>query len=55
MLRPTDFKQDEILVRAFSPGGTSLASDGDFVAAETAAAVISRGGLGKLNENISIG
>jgi zinc protease len=52
VLRPTDFKQDEILVRAVSPGGTSLASDGDFVAAETAAAVISRGGLGKLSENV---
>jgi zinc protease len=52
VLRPTDYKQDEILVRAVSPGGTSLASDADFVAAETAAAVIGRGGLGKLPENV---
>ena len=31
VLEPTTFKQDEILLRAFSPGGTSLASDQDFV------------------------
>jgi zinc protease len=51
VLRPTTFKQDEILFRAVSPGGTSLASDADFIAAETAAAVISRSGLGTLSEN----
>jgi zinc protease len=50
VLRPTTFKQDEILFRAVSQGGTSLASDADFIPAETAAAVISRGGLGKLTE-----
>ncbi len=46
VLDPTTFKQDEILFRAFSPGGTSLASDQDFVAAETAAQVVGQGGLG---------
>ena len=51
VLRPTTFRQDEIMFRAVSPGGTSLASDADFIAAETAAAVISRGGLGTLTEN----
>jgi len=50
VLKPTTFKQDEILFRAVSPGGTSLASDADFVTAETAATVISRGGLGQLTE-----
>ena len=50
VLRPTTFKQDEIQFRAVSPGGTSLAADADFIAAETAAAVISRGGLGALTE-----
>ena len=48
VLKPTTFKQDEILFRAVSPGGTSLASDRDFVPAATAAAVIARGGLGAL-------
>ena len=42
VLKPTTFKQDEILFRAVSPGGTSLASDQDFVAAETASEVIGR-------------
>jgi zinc protease len=51
VLKPTTFKQDEILFRAVSPGGTSLASDQDFVAAATASEVIARSGLGKLTEN----
>ena len=49
VLEPTTFKQDEILFRAFSPGGTSLAADSDFVAAETADQVVAQGGLGTLS------
>jgi zinc protease len=49
VLAPTTFKQDEILFRAFSPGGTSLAPDQDFVAAETASDVVAEGGLGGLS------
>jgi zinc protease len=49
VLKPTTFQQDEILFRAISPGGTSLATDEDFVAADTATAVLSQGGLGELN------
>ena len=48
VLKPTTFKEDEILFRAVSPGGTSLASDRDFIAAETADEVMAQGGLGKL-------
>ncbi len=48
VLAPTTFKQDEIIFRAFSPGGTSLADDRDFVAAETADQVVAQGGLGAL-------
>jgi zinc protease len=48
-LKPTTFKQDEIIFRAISPGGTSLARDADFVAARTAAMVIAQGGIGGLN------
>jgi zinc protease len=29
ILKPTTFNEDQILFRAFSPGGTSLASDKD--------------------------
>jgi zinc protease len=46
VLKPTTFKQDEILFRAVSPGGTSLASDEDFISATTADTVIRQGGIG---------
>jgi zinc protease len=49
VLKPTTYKQDEILFRAISPGGTSLASDQDFIPAETADAVVAQGGLGALS------
>ena len=49
VLLPTTFKQDEVVFRAFSPGGTSLASDKDYVAASTAAQVMGVGGLGPFN------
>jgi zinc protease len=49
VLRPTDFKADEILLRAFSPGGTSLAKDEDYIAAATASMIIPAGGLGDFN------
>jgi zinc protease len=46
VLKPTTYKQDEILFRAISPGGTSLASDADFIPAATAADVVEQGGVG---------
>ncbi|MEO8070283.1 MAG: insulinase family protein, partial [Acidobacteriota bacterium] len=49
VLKPTDFKQDEVLFRAVSLGGTSLASDQDFIAADTADQVVAAGGLGAFN------
>ena len=49
VLRPTDFKEDEILFRAHSPGGTSLSTDEDFTPARTASQVIAAGGLGEYN------
>ena len=49
VLKPTTFKDDEVVFRAFSPGGTSLASDADYVAAQTAMQVVSAGGLGKFS------
>ena len=45
-LKPTDFKDDEILFRAWSPGGTSLVPDPDYVPAMTAASVVAAGGVG---------
>jgi zinc protease len=49
VLKPTTFKEDEILFRAYSPGGTSLASDADYIPASFASRVVGLGGLGGLN------
>jgi len=49
VFKPTNYKQDEIVFRALSPGGTSLASDKDYIPASTASQVIAGGGLGKFN------
>ena len=49
LLKPTDFKDDEILMRAYSPGGTSLVPDEDFVPAMTASTIVSQGGVGAFN------
>jgi zinc protease len=46
ILKPTDFKNDEILFRAFAPGGTSLYSDEDSPSAANAAGIISSSGVG---------
>jgi zinc protease len=49
LLKPTDFKNDQILLRAFSPGGHSLAPDPQFVPASTASTVVGQSGLGAFN------
>jgi zinc protease len=49
VLKPTTFKADEIMFRATSPGGTSLAIDKDYIPASSATQVITAGGLGRFN------
>src|SRR5579872_851169 len=49
VLKPTTLKEDEILLRAFAPGGTSLASDADFIPARVADMVIPAGGVGQFS------
>src|SRR5262247_84598 len=49
VLKPTTFREDEILFRAASPGGTSLASDADYIPASTATQVLSAGGVGQFS------
>ncbi|MFC3197407.1 M16 family metallopeptidase [Parapedobacter deserti] len=46
VLKPTDFKNDEISITAFSPGGTALYNDSDFLSAAYAATVVGGSGLG---------
>jgi len=49
VLKPTDFKNDEVRFSAFSPGGTSLYSDKDYQSAANASALIARSGIGEFN------
>ena len=49
VLKPTTFREDEILFRAFSPGGTSLASDADYVPASSAVQAVTAGGIGNFS------
>jgi len=46
VLLPTTLKQDQILFRAFAPGGTSLASDADLVPARMADDLVAASGVG---------
>ena len=46
VLKPTAFKEDEILFRAISAGGVSLAEDETLIPANTADQVVPAGGLG---------
>lgn len=50
LLKPTDFKNDEVLFAASSPGGFSLAADEEFIAARTADGVVRGGGVGHLSK-----
>jgi zinc protease len=45
VLKPTTLKENQILFRAAAPGGTSLASDADFITARVADNVIPPGGV----------
>ena len=49
LLKPTDFKNDEILLKAFSPGGTSLAGNKNFLSADLATDIISESGIGNFS------
>jgi zinc protease len=48
-LKPTEFKNDEILFRGFRMGGTSLASDADFYSANLASSIVDESGLGEFD------
>lgn len=46
ILKPTDFKNDEILLSAYSPGGISLYPDNDVMSAMLASTIVTQSGLG---------
>ncbi|MEX2153891.1 MAG: insulinase family protein [Gemmatimonadaceae bacterium] len=49
LVKPTDFQADEVRFGAYSPGGTSLASDADFMSAAVSPQIVGLSGLGKFN------
>ena len=51
--KQTDFKNDEVLFDAFSPGGHSLVADEDHVSAQHAAALVSGSGVG-LHDSVTL-
>ena len=53
ILKPTTFKNDEIVVSAFSPGGNSLYPDDQFLSANFAASIIDQSGAGEF-DNIEL-
>jgi zinc protease len=48
-LKPSDFKDDEVLFNVFSPGGLSLVEDADVVAASLAPLIVSQSGVGEFS------
>ncbi|BAU54075.1 M16 family metallopeptidase [Mucilaginibacter gotjawali] len=51
ILKPTDFKNNEIMFNAFAPGGTSIYDDADFESAAAAVGLITAGGVGNYDAN----
>jgi zinc protease len=49
VLAPTTLKADQILFRAFAPGGVSVASDTEFVPARVADDLVNASGVGSIN------
>lgn len=49
VLKPTDFKNDEILLNAFSPGGHSLYDDAHYMDAANCAQIVDFSGIGKFD------
>lgn len=50
VLKPTDFKNDEIRMRAFSFGGSSLINDQDAPSANAASGIIANSGVGNFSD-----
>lgn len=50
ILKPTEFKNDQILINGYSFGGSSLASDQDFTSDDIAAGIVSSSGIGEFTQ-----
>ena len=45
LLKPTDFKEEEVLFSASSPGGSSLVSDEDYTEADFIDSIVNQSGV----------
>jgi zinc protease len=50
ILKPTDFKADEVLILGTSPGGASLLSPAEFSRAREATTLVTEGGVGQFSQ-----
>lgn len=50
VLKPTDFKNDELLFGAYSPGGTSLTPDSGYIPAMFAPTIVEESGAGEFTQ-----
>ncbi len=50
LLKPTNFKNDEILMTAYSPGGSSLYADEDYMSADYSNAIVIESGVATFNK-----
>ena len=50
ILKPTDFKADEVLILGTSPGGASLLSPAEFARAREATTLVTEGGVGAFSQ-----
>lgn len=50
IMKPTDFREEEIVFSAYSPGGSSLVSDEDYPEADFITALVSESGVGELDQ-----
>ena len=49
VLKPTDYVADQIVLTSYSPGGSSLVPDSNYVSAMLASTAVSAGGVGNLS------
>jgi zinc protease len=52
ILKPTEFKNNQILINGYAFGGSSLASDDDFTSANLASSIISSSGIAQFNQGM---
>ena len=50
LVKPTDFKNDQVLLRGTSPGGHSLVDNEDYVTASQASSIVGEMGLGQFSQ-----